>query len=202
MTEDEAKWVGADPGGKGNFGIAILTDDGQPYISCVNCTDEAVAFVRRHVDGMPCGVGIDAPLWWASGPSGDRYADQWLRKRYGLFGGQVQAANSLRGAALTQAAMFIQRMREIYPAVPVTESHPKALLKALTQDDWEIFSDRFGLKVATAKDHERDALIAAISAREGFQERWSHDLSIKRLPSEQDPHSYWLAPVHYFWPEE
>ena len=97
--------------------------------------------------------------------------------------------------------MFIQRMREIYPAVPVTESHPKALLKALTQGDWGVFANRFGLKVVTANDHERDALITAISARKGFQERWLHDLSIKRLPAEQDPRSYWLAPVHYFWPE-
>ena len=202
MIEDGAIWVGADPGGKGDFGIAVLTDDGQLHISCVDCVDEAIAFVRENVDGMPRGVGIDAPLWWSSGRSGGRHADQWLRKRYGLSGGQVQAANSLRGAALTQAAMFIQRMRETYPDVPVTESHPKALLKVLTQGNWSAFSNRFGLKVANVKEHERDALIAAISAREGFQGRWSNDLSIKRLPSEQDPRSYWLAPVHYFWPEE
>ena len=72
----------------------------------------------------------------------------------------------------------------------------------ITPSYWELFSNRFGLKIINVKDHERDALIAAISAREGFQERWLHDLSIKRLPSEQDPYSYWLAPVHYFWPEE
>jgi len=170
MTKDEAIWVGADPGGKGNFGIAILTNDGQSHISCVNSADEATAFVQGHIDGMPYGVGIDAPLWWSSGRSGDRYADQWLRKRYGLLGGQVQAANSFRGSALTQAAMFIQRMREIYPDVPVTESHPKVLLKALTQDDWELFADRFGLKVDNAKDHERDALIAACPQKEAL--RW------------------------------
>lgn len=202
MTGERALWVGADPGGKGNFGIAILTESDQPQTSSVDCADEAVAFVCRHLDGTLCGVGVDAPLWWSSGRSGDRHADQWLRQRYGLAGGKVQAANSLRGAALTQGAMFIQRMRETYPAVPVTESHPKALLKALTQGDWEVFASRFGLKSVTANDHERDALIAAISAREGFQERWPHDLSIKRLPTEQDPRSYWLAPVHYFWPEE
>jgi len=202
MSENGAIWVGADPGGKGNFGIAILPDSGQSHISCVNCADEAITFVQEYVDRMPGGVGIDTPLWWSSGRSSDRHADRWLRKRYGLSGGEVQAANSLQGATLIQGMMFVQRMREIYPGVPVTESHPKALLKVLTQDDWKIFSDRFGLKVDTAKDHERDALIAAISAREGFQTRWSHDLSIKRLPSEQDPHSYWLAPTHYFWPEE
>ena len=202
MSGDGEFWIGADPGGKGNFGIAILTDTGQPLISCVDCADEAVTFVQENIGKKPSGIGIDAPLWWASGKSGDRYVDRWLRKRYKLSGGQVQTVNSLRGAALTQSTMFVQRMRERYPDVPVTESHPKALLKVLTQDDWVAFSDRFGLKVPDVKNHERDALIAAIAAREGFQGRWSNDLSTKRLPSEQDPMSYWLAPVHYFWPED
>lgn len=202
MNQGGAHWVGADPGGKGSFGIAILTDDGQPETLSVDCADEAVIFVSRHLDRAPSGVGVDAPLWWSSGRSGDRQADQWLRERYGLSGSQVQATNSLRGAALTQGAMFIQRMRETYPAVPVTESHPKALLRALTEGNWEALTGRFGLNIALASHNERDALIAAISAREGFQGRWPRDLSIKRLPAEQDPRSYWLAPVHYFWPED
>lgn len=202
MTGGGAIWVGADPGGKGNFGIAVLTDGDQPLTSSVDCADEAVAFVRESLAGVPHGVGVDTPLWWSSGRSGDRFVDQWLRKRYGLAGGEVQAANSLRGATLTQGAMFIQRLREIYPGVPVTESHPKALLKVLTQGDWDLFTSQFELKFIHVKDHERDALIAAISAREGFEGRWPHDLSIKRLTAEQDPRSYWLAPVHYFWPEE
>lgn len=202
MNGGGALWVGADPGGEGNFGIAILTEGNQSQTSSVDCADDAIDFVRRHLDGTPAGVGVDAPLWWSSGHSGDRKADQWLRKQYKLSGGEVQATNSLRGAALVQAAMFIQRMREIYPAVPVTESHPKALLKALTQGDWKAFAGRFGLITGISNDHERDALIAAVSAREGFQQRWHHDLSINRLPSEQDPRKYWLAPVHYFWPEE
>ena len=105
------------------------------------------------------------------------------------------------GAAVTQAAMFVQRMREIFPAVPVTESHPKVLLSVLAHGDWDAFADRFGLNKATgAGDDMRDALIAAVSAREGFQGRWSNDLSLNRLASEQDPSSYWLAPVHYYWP--
>ena len=134
-----AYWVGADPGGIENFGIAILTGDKQPQTLSANCADEAVAFVRDHLDRAPAGVGVDAPLWWSSGRSGDRHADQWLRKRYGLSGGEVQAGNSLRGAALTQGAMFVQRMRENYPVVPVTESHPKALLKAVAENRWEVY---------------------------------------------------------------
>lgn len=201
MNAAGSVWIGADPGGKGNFGIAILTDKSQPQLLSVDCADQAIAFVRGHIDHPPAGVGVDAPLWWSSGQSGDRSADQWLRNRYGLSGGEVQTTNSLRGAALTQAAMFVQRMREIYPGVPVTESHPKALVKALSKGDWTAFADRFQVKVSPGNDHERDALIAAVSAREGFKGRWARDLSIDRLPAEQDPRSYWLAPVHYFWPE-
>ncbi len=201
MTEGAAQWVGADPGGEGNFGIAILTGDKPVQTLSVDHADDAIDFVRAHLNHAPAGVGVDAPLWWSSGRSGDRHSDRWLRTRYGLSGGEIQAANSLRGAALTQGAMFVQRIRELYPAVPVTESHPKALLKVLTQGDWDKFKERFALNANFVNEHERDALIAAASAREGFQGRWSHDLSIERLPAEQAPHSYWLAPVHYYWPE-
>ena len=196
----ESVWIGADPGGKGKFGVALL--EGQVVTkAAVDCADDAVAFIRGHLDGRPAGVGVDAPLWFASGPSGDRHADQWLRKRYGFTWGQVQAANSLRGAALSQGAMFVQRVREVYAEVPVTETHPKALLKALTGGDWSAFARRFQVDVALTGEDERDAIVSAVAARESFEERWTHDLSATRLPSEQDPKAYWLAPVQYCWPE-
>jgi hypothetical protein len=50
-------------------------------------------------------------------------------------------------------------------------------------------------------EHERDAILSAVAAREGFEGRWSNDLALNRLQSEQDPRSYRLAPIHYFWPE-
>jgi hypothetical protein len=49
-------------------------------------------------------------------------------------------------------------------------------------------------------EHERDAYLAAFSAREGFSGRFERDLSLARSPSEQGPNSYWLARVYYFWP--
>jgi len=53
-------------------------------------------------------------------------------------------------------------------------------------------------------EHERDAAVAAVCAREGFEKRWTADLARYRHPSEQDPQdrqTYGLAPMHYFWPE-
>ena len=196
-----ASWVGADPGGAGNFGIAILSESGPTQALSVDCADDAIAFIRAHLDQAPAGVGVDAPLWWSSGRSGDRRADQWLRRRYSLSGGEVQAANSLRGAALTQGAMFVQRVREIYPAVPVTECHPKALLKAIAGNSWNVFAGRFLVDASPSSEHARDAIVAAVAARESFEGRWTNDLAAIRLPGEQDPENYWLAPVHYYWPE-
>jgi hypothetical protein len=163
--------------------------------------DDALG-VLDDIDVHPVGVGIDAPMWWSSGPSSDRLADQWLRKRYKLSGGRVQTANSLRGAALVQGALFLERVRQRFPQVLATEVHPKVLLIALG-GGWGAFCRRFGLRSTdgVVNEHERDAVIAAVAAREGFERRWTKDLSAERTKSEQDPSTYWLAPVQYFWPE-
>jgi predicted nuclease with RNAse H fold len=180
--------------------LCILNSTGHASTFVVGCADEAVALVTERVQALPAGIGVDAPLWWSSGRSGDRKADQWLRSKYGLSGGQVQAANSLRGAALVQAIMFIQRIRDRFGKMEVTECHPKAVLKAL-RIDGEAFWKRYSVKADVGSEHERDAVISAVAAREGFQGRWTLDLSQDRHPSEQDPSRYWLAPVHYFWPD-
>jgi predicted nuclease with RNAse H fold len=197
-------WVGADPGGAGNFGLAILKSDGSAHTCCVNCADEAIDVIKEQVKVQPAGVGVDSPLWWSSGRSSDRKADQWLRRTYGLSGGQVQTTNSLRGAALVQGAMFVQRVRQLFPDVGVTETHPKALWIALKMDNWGTFSRQFLVNVTMqdVKEHERDAIISAVAAREGFEGRWLKDLSTDRHPSEQDPSQFWLAPIHYFWPDK
>jgi predicted nuclease with RNAse H fold len=153
------------------------------------------------VNDAPGGVGVDAPLWWSSGRSGGRLVDQWLRNTYGLSGGQVQSPNSLRGAALVQGAMFVQRIRELFPEVPVTETHPKALLVAMGMTNGEAFRSHFSIQLDDAEGSERDAMVSAVAAREGFECRWARDLSVCRYPGEQDPSRHWLGPVHYFWPE-
>ncbi len=115
----------------------------------------------------------------------------------------MQSPNSLQGAALAQGMMFVQRMRDRFADVPVTETHPKALLVALEMQEESAFWSYFSIRptVARITEHERDALISAVAARQGFgQQRWTTDLSLSRYPSEQDPSRYWLAPVRYYWP--
>ena len=150
----------------------------------------------------PAGVGVDAPLWWSSGRSGGRCVDQWLRDTYRFAGGQGTGLNSLWGAALVQGAMFVLRIRERFPGVCVTETHPKALLVALHMTEGDDFWEHYCVDWSSAQrpEHERDALISAVAAREGFEGHWPCDLSKHRYPSEQDPSESWLGPVHYFWP--
>jgi hypothetical protein len=96
MSVADQVWIGADPGGKGNFGLVILGFNGSVSTYCVDCTDEAIQIVVQRVNSTPAGLGVDAPLWWSSARSSYRQADQWLRTKYGLPGGQVQAALMFR----------------------------------------------------------------------------------------------------------
>ena len=124
-----------------------------------------------------------------------------LRRAYGISSGTVQSVNSLRGAVLEGGALLAPRVREEFPGVPITESHPKALLLALKLDG-AAFAKCFGIDNAwDADEHQRDAAIAAVCARKGCRGRWPVNLAEDRDALEQDPRSYWLAPVSYYWPK-
>ena len=191
-------WVGSDPGGKNAFGLAFV--DGSGHVSCamVSSVDEAVRKITAV--GEPLALGIDAPMWWSACEGAGRMADERLRKRYRIPSGTIQSGNSLRGAALIGGALLASRIRGEFPRIRITESHPKALLLAMGLDEGQ-FAARFGVEMGWRNEHERDAVVAAICAREGFEGRWPTDLADQRGPLEQNPQAYWLAPMSYFWPE-
>jgi hypothetical protein len=191
-------WVGADPGGDGNFGLAFLhADSDRATATTVSSVEEAVKRIAEQ--GEPRGLGIEAPMWWSTRPGGGRKVDQKLRDKYKIHPGTVQSANSLAGAVLVGGAMLAYRVRERFPHTRITEAHSKALLGA----GFQCLLKCVKYDEANANEHKRDALIAAICAREGFEKRWGEDLAKDRWPEEQDPLSpcFWLSPVHYFWPE-
>lgn len=194
-------WAGADPGGIEAFGVALLDESGATCCATVSSVSEAATWIRAQ--GTPLGIGIDAPMWWSAGPGGGRVADDRLRKAYPwIRSGTVQSVNSLRGAALAGGALLASRMREEDPVLGVTEAHPKALLLALDMDG-AAFAERFGIQnVWGDEEHQRDAAVAAVCAREGFQGNWPLDLADHRDRLEQNPKSYWLAPVSYWWPQQ
>ena len=99
--------------------------------------------------------------------------------------------------------MLALLVRKKFPSVRITESHPKALLCALKLDG-PGFAKRFKIPQTWKNDKkydERDAAIGAVCAREGFEGCWKTDLALDRHDSEQDLCGYWLAPMHYFWPD-
>jgi predicted nuclease with RNAse H fold len=133
--------------------------------------------------------------------SSDREADKFIREHHKVHPGTVQTANSLRGAALVQGHTTVVRLRERMPQLAITEAHPKALLKAMGVDGWQSAMQKFDLvSKAEPSEHERDALLAAVAAREGFSGRWENDLARIRGASEQDPIRFPTGPIHYWWP--
>ena len=188
-------WIGCDPGGKDAFGLAFVDVSGHVCCATVSSVDEAAKKITAV--GEPLALGIDAPMWWSACQGGGRVADARLRKRYGIQSGSIQSGNSLKGSMLIGGALLASWIREKFPATRITESHPKALLLAMDLDEAR-FAARFGIETDWHNEHERDAVVAAICAREGFEGRWPIDLAEQRSPHEQDPQAYWLAPMSYF----
>jgi predicted nuclease with RNAse H fold len=205
---EKSIWIGCDPGGKNSFGIAVIDSNRGITTKTVGFVQEAREVIldacrgeEKHVKGL----GVDAPLWWSSGPSADRRADQRIRNKYrpiGVKPGSVQAVNSLRGAAIAQGLLIVAELRKEFPVLKVTESNPKVQIQILGDGKVQRYFSAIDPEYKVASEHERDALVAAIAAREGFSNRWRVDLAKDRYEFEQDPESHWVGPVHYFWHEE
>jgi hypothetical protein len=199
-------WFGADPGGVDAFGVALLRDDGTFDTETLSCAEDAVRWLRDRQVAVTA-AGIDAPLWWSSEKGSDRRADRTLHETRAR---PIQKANSLRGAALVQGVILAIRLREHSLARQITEVHPKALLRTLSlsggdkDEQWRKMAGKFGLtdeRPEEDEDHKRDALLAAIAAREGSTGVWTRDLALDRSSYEQDPASLPWGPVSYWWPD-
>jgi len=190
-------WFGADPGGANAFGVALLRANGSFESGVVSCADGAMKWLYERAETI-LAAGIDAPLWWSSGKNGERNADLSVRGRLHEVGakevgGTVQSPNSLRGAVLIQGVLLATALRRQWRELPITEAHPKALLKEMWPQAlkgaslWDEIARCYGLGGAQLdSEHERDALLAAVAAREGYQRKWTRDLARERSQSEQD----------------
>ena len=102
-------------------------------------------------------AGVDAPLFYSR--SGARYADTLVRDAIRDAGaphsaGTVQHPNSLRGACLVQGLLAATELLDRFPCNPISESHPKAL----------VWLDEGAESLTAPSEHERDAVIATLSA--------------------------------------
>jgi hypothetical protein len=102
--------------------------------------------------------------------------------------------------------MLAMRLRERYHSVLIMEAHPKALLHFLDlhKTEWDGIQAYFNLRGTKQppSEHERDAVLAAVAAREGMTGAWSRDLAFNRYESELDPKRMWFGEVSYFWPNK
>jgi hypothetical protein len=173
--------LGFDPGGAGAFGWCVAEHSPELPIRVLrtgiaNHAEDAVAAARRELSPADSviGAGIDAPLFWTA--AGDRRSDQLIRTQILALGaqpGSVQHVSSLQGACLVQGMLAAMLLRDLYPALPLSESHSKAFLWltgfatdasppgtiALSHLPRLLTSD--GRAVS---DHERDAALATLSA--------------------------------------
>jgi hypothetical protein len=85
--------------------------------------------------------------------------------------------------------------------VPITEAHPKALLRmmGLHKKPWTSIAATFNLVgKEPPSEHECDAILAAVAARNGLTGVWSRDLSLQYDDRELDPKRLWFGEVNYF----
>jgi len=164
--------LGFDPGGQERFGWAVLNCRQPPFAllgSGVASTARGAVRAACRVAG-PANIraaAVDSPLFW-SVLSG-RAADQLLRDKLAPFraGSTVLEVNSLMGACLVQGVLAAVELRAILPSLPISESHPKALLHLLGVDPRrEVTAAQLSPWISGVLDgeHERDAAVGVLSA--------------------------------------
>jgi len=197
--------LGFDPGGAKGFGCCRL-GGGSFTTATVGTIAEAMQWATMACAGdVPSSAGIDTLLHWSDGPSGWRLADIYLKRKFPGASTSVMSPNSLFGAMAVGGVGLAIRLKEQWPTIAITETHPKVLFHALhganyakseisAAFDW--FVGHAALSTGSVRnEHELDALISAWAAKEGTLQRWP-DLCEPRTPDMIFP----AGPVSYLWP--
>ena len=203
--------IGYDPGGNGKHGVAHATVRNGRMVDVVTRTlpdvESVVAFV---LESKPLGIGVDTLTCWATGKSGLRPADRWLRKRYPSQRRRVVPPNALYGSMSISGMVLLVEAREECRKVFITETHPKVLYYALKDKDYDYSGSKtrmngdlvemMGVDVVPGNSHEWDAAISILPVVRGLQGSWSLDLHARPTRSgERLIHP--CGRTAYLWPE-
>lgn len=181
--------LGYDPGGNGEHGVAALSiDDSHKPLNLVTATCKTAIEVTNWFAQFdkPLGIGIDTLTKWATGQSGWRPADLWLRAKYPDVSHSVVSPNSMRGSmaigGMTVKCWFFSRN----PKAVISETHPKVLYYALSQRkyDWanassemvDFLSERIGTSCQSRNDHEFDGAMSCYAVLEHLRGSWTNNL--------------------------
>jgi hypothetical protein len=189
-----------------------MIDDERAVCETVATADEALRWFRTRCDTHPpSALGVDTLTLWSTGPAGWRPADRALRAAYPRVVNSIASPNSLYGAMPVSGAAVALALRDTFPDLKVTETHPKVLYFCLARAPYDFDGSRsemvrrlagwIGLPCEVGSEHGWDALVSAHAAREWHSGRWTHDLH--RLPA-RAAHEH-LVPAHgcaahYAWP--
>ena len=212
-------FLGSDPGGKGKFGWAVCFEinDGLRVVA-TDIADHAKDALEKSFNALPKGgsvvaAGIDAPMFWVA--DGRREADRLVRKAIGRLGakspgGTVQSINSLQGACVVQGLLILKLLRQLYPDLPITEAHPKALLWLMgiarrgrdpgmieIKDIEEVIIEEVGFGLLDKEKEKRDAILAAFTAQMMIRRKsdWVDLLKYERkerILAGEPPIEYWM----------
>lgn len=204
MILHDKVFLGFDPGGQDNFGVALIQDR-TVAVATVSSVSDAVAWALAECGSKyPLAAGIDTLLHWCDGRSGWRPADLALRQSYPSARSSILSPNGLFGSMAIGGMALAMRLREHWPDLILNESHPKVLFYALAGQRYrpnEIdaairwFLAHSGLDSNQVRnEHELDALISAWATRFGMSQGWSD------LVGEDRSLIFPAGRVQYLWP--
>ena len=132
-------------------------------------------------------MGIDTLTKWATGESGNRPADLWLRDKYPDVVRSVVSPNSLYGS-MTVGGMAVKSWFFYeYPKAVISETHPKVLYFALKKQKYDWVNARKGdgglfvgktcrTSCEPHNDNEFDSTLSCYVVLEYLRGNWKNDL--------------------------
>ncbi len=203
--------VGYDPGGNNAHGLAVVScKDGEIEEIQVS-THPTTYSILSEIFSLHnvIAIGIDTLTCWSSGPSGWRPADRWLKNKYPSITNSVVSANSLFGSMGLNGMSVLIKLREAFPRLSISETHPKVLYFQLAKKKYnymdcheemdKFLSSLIGQNISTTNDHEWDALISVYAMLCGALSIWTNDLHT--IDTEADEEL--ITPcgsTNYWWP--